>query len=272
MFLAKFSVFIVFLLLCCCFCCLLFFVGACWCLLVPLVVVGLVVCLGCVQDCWPSSPDPPPPNRRSLWPPKISLFFSLSRNFFLSSQIEFWWHVWSSTGPPFPWTAQNVFFFSLSCRNFLSFFSLFRGLLWWCFDGASNTKFPREDPQRRREKERILQRERGKKSAIFWAPRLRAPTLRAKALRASTFSGFGPLRSSFSSCCSFFLCIFNCFFFFKKIFNVFSFFSQKLFSQKKKIIFWVILACTCVKPLVRLFVCQRVGPFLVRFGSVLIIV
>ena len=73
-------------------------------------------------------------------------------------------------------------------------------------------------------------RERVKKSAKFWAPRLRAPTLRAPTLRGptlwaptlraeaprlSTFSGFGPLRSSFLSCCSFvpFLCIFNCFYF-----------------------------------------------------------
>ena len=44
-------------------------------------------------------------------------------------------------------------------------------------------------------------------------PPLRAPTLRAEALRASTLCGFGPLRSSFLTCCSFvlFLCIFNCF-------------------------------------------------------------
>ena len=31
----------------------------------------------------------------------------------------------------------------------------------------------------------------------------------------------------------------------------------------------VILAYTCVKPLVRLYVCQRVGPFWVHFGSIL---
>ena len=44
---------------------------------------------------------------------------------------------------------------------------------------------------------------------------LRPPSLRAEALQASTFSGFGPLRSSFLPCCSFvfFLCIFNCFYF-----------------------------------------------------------
>ena len=29
----------------------------------------------------------------------------------------------------------------------------------------------------------------------------------------------------------------------------------------------VILACTCVKRLVRLYVCQRVGPFWVHFGD-----
>ena len=108
--------------------------------------------------------------------------------------------------------------------------------------GASNTtKIPREDPQREREreKERRWGQEREKKSAKFWAPAfghppfeptlrfptlrahippgstLRPPSLRAEALQASTFSGFGPLRSSFLPCCSFvlFLCIFNCFYF-----------------------------------------------------------
>ena len=95
-------------------------------------------------------------------------------------------------------------------------------------------KTPREG-----RKERKWEREREKKSAKFWALRLRAPTLRAPhaavpdpsgpippgstlrphlpssggpPVRASTFSLFGPLRSSFLSCCSFvFLCIFNCF-------------------------------------------------------------
>ena len=118
------------------------------------------------------------------------------------------------------------------------------------YPGASNTtKFPREDPQREREKERKWGREMEKKSAKFWPPTLRAPTLRAptlraptlgtptlrppffraEALRASTFSGFGPLRSSFLSCCSFvlFLCIFNCFFF---LVIFFYFFLKKNFS------------------------------------------
>ena len=41
------------------------------------------------------------------------------------------------------------------------------------------------------------------------APPFGLPSLRAEALRASTFSGFGPLRSSFLSCCSFvFFCVF----------------------------------------------------------------
>ena len=68
------------------------------------------------------------------------------------------------------------------------------------------------------------------------APPFGPPSLRAEALRASTFSGFGPLRSSFLSCCSFvFFCVFlivsiSCFFFFEKFqcFS-FSFVSQKLF-------------------------------------------
>ena len=65
-------------------CCLLLFVGACWCLLVP---VGACWCLcgGCVQDFWASPPDPPPLDRPSPGPPKISLFFfSLSRRKFHS--------------------------------------------------------------------------------------------------------------------------------------------------------------------------------------------
>ena len=40
-------------------------------------------------------------------------------------------------------------------------------------------------------------------------------------------------------------------------------------GTQSSIIFWVILAYTCVKPLVRLYVCQRVGPFWVHFGSIL---
>ena len=40
-------------------------------------------------------------------------------------------------------------------------------------------------------------------------------------------------------------------------------------SKRLREEWWVILACTCVKPLVRLYVCQRVGPFLVHFGSIL---
>ena len=66
--------------------CLLVPVGACWCLLVPvgacwrlLVVLVGGCCLcggGCVQDFWASHPDPPPPDRPSPGPPKISLFFS----------------------------------------------------------------------------------------------------------------------------------------------------------------------------------------------------
>ena len=98
-------------------------------------------------------------------------------------------------------------------------------------------KTPRE---REREKKSEDGGRRGKKkSAKFWAPAfghppfeptlrfptlrahippgstLRPPSLRAEALQASTFSGFGPLRSSFLPCCSFvlFLCIFNCFYF-----------------------------------------------------------
>ena len=67
-------------------------------------------------------------------------------------------------------------------------------------------------------------------------PRPFRPPFLPEALRASTFSGFGPLRSSFLTCCSFVLvlCIFNCFyfltfFFFKKI-TVFLF----VFFKKKK--------------------------------------
>ena len=77
----------------------------------------------------------------------------------------------------------------------------------------------------------------GKKTRNFWSPALgpppieptlRAPpllappfgppSLRAEALRASTFSGFGPLRSSFLSCSSFVVI-----FFFFENFTVFVF-------------------------------------------------
>ena len=52
--------------------------------------------------------------------------------------------------------------------------------------GASNTtKFPREDPQRERKRAKMGAGE-GKKSAKFWALRLRAPTLRAPTLRCPT--------------------------------------------------------------------------------------
>ena len=84
--------------------CLLVPVGACWCLLVPvgacwcLLVVVVCVCGGCVQDFWASPPDPPPLDRPSPGPPKISLFFfSLPPeiSFFLLSLggllVEFWW-------------------------------------------------------------------------------------------------------------------------------------------------------------------------------------
>ena len=61
-------------------CCLLVPVGAGWCLLVVLVggacwCCCLSVCGGCVQDFWASPPDPPPQDRPSPGPPKISLFF-----------------------------------------------------------------------------------------------------------------------------------------------------------------------------------------------------
>ena len=39
---------------------------------------------GCVQDFWASPPDPPPPDRPSPGPPKISLFF-----FSLMPEISF---------------------------------------------------------------------------------------------------------------------------------------------------------------------------------------
>ena len=43
------------------------------------------------------------------------------------------------------------------------------------------------------------------RSSISPGSTLRPPSLRAEGLRAATFSGFGPLRSLFSSCCSFVL-------------------------------------------------------------------
>ena len=81
---------------CCCCSSRLLFVGACWCLLVPvgacwclLVPVGACwcVCGGCVQHFWACPPDPPPPDRPSPGPPKISLFFSLSRPHFRSFSL-----------------------------------------------------------------------------------------------------------------------------------------------------------------------------------------
>ena len=60
--------------------------------------------------------------------------------------------------------------------------------------GASNTtKIPRKRPKER-EKRMKNCGGRGKKSAKFWAPTVRAPTLRGRGptLRALTFSGFGP--------------------------------------------------------------------------------
>ena len=114
----------------------------------------------------------------------------------------------------FPLPPQNSFFSSLSGGLLVEF--------WGCFEdrdpqmctfqapGASNTtKIPREDPIEGR-KERILRRDREKKSAkfraphpsgphFFWVgpptlrtPTLRTPTLRGLTLRGPTFSGLGP--------------------------------------------------------------------------------
>ena len=72
---------------CCCCCSWLVPVGGacCWCLLVvPVGGCCLCVCGGCVQDFGASPPDPPPPDRPSPAPPKISLFF-----FSLPPEISF---------------------------------------------------------------------------------------------------------------------------------------------------------------------------------------
>ena len=54
--------------------------------------------------------------------------------------------------------------------------------------GVSNTtKIPREDPQERVEREKIVAGE-GKKARNFWAP----PPFGASSLRGPTFPGFGP--------------------------------------------------------------------------------
>ena len=91
----------------------------------------------------------------------------------------------------------------------------------------------RRPPEREREKAKMGAGV-GKKSAKFWAPTFGPPplgpnffqvwapplwapnpSLRAEALQAPTFSGFGPLRSSFYHFTHLFfsLCIFNCFYF-----------------------------------------------------------
>ena len=61
--------------------CLLVPVGACWCLLVP---VGCVCVVGVFKIFGPLPRTPPPPDRPSPRPPKISLFF-----FSLPPEISF---------------------------------------------------------------------------------------------------------------------------------------------------------------------------------------
>ena len=90
---------LLFLVACCCCCSWLFLVvagcflkfpvGACWCLLVLVCVCG-----GCVQDFWASPPDPPPPDRPSPGPPKISLFvFSPANDAATHCWMAFMYHL-----------------------------------------------------------------------------------------------------------------------------------------------------------------------------------
>ena len=181
---------------------------------------------------------PLPPDR-----PKFCAFFPVfpQFSFFLLSLswgllVEFWWRL-KRRGPErrgFTQQPEN------SKRAHLRVPELQK------HHQISTRRPPRE---RAREKERKWVREREKKARNFGAPAfgphpsdphpwglgppptlrapippgstLRPPSLRAEALQASTFSGFGPLRSSFLSCCSicsfvghFELSFLFCFFFF----------------------------------------------------------
>ena len=103
-------------------------------------------------------------------------------------------------------TCLSVLCLFLFCLLLLPLALIFSLTLSTCSLSCSSTAMSSEPP---RIKATAL------RATTLRAPTLRPSLLRAEALRASTFSWFGPLRSSFLSCCSFvlFVCIFHCFYF-----------------------------------------------------------
>ena len=163
-----------------------------WCVVVVLCCV-VVWCVGavCVQNfrgCVENLGAPPTPLRRtpspdsnpSAGPPKISLFFSLSRHNFLSF-FSLFGVLSLNFGGVFEGREKGIYTFGLSgCRGPPGLHTTTRELQTCTFQGpgASNTtKIPRKDPKKREERKKIVVVE-GKKARNFGpfrAPPFRAP-------------------------------------------------------------------------------------------------
>ena len=145
-------------------------------------------CGGCVQDFWPSPPDPPPPDRPSPGPPKISLFFFPSPaakiRSFLPSLGVFSLNFGGVLEDQDP---------QMCTRGRRGFTRQTRELQTRTFErpGASNTtKFPLENPQR--EERMKFPVGEGKKARNFGPPPF-GPTLRAPhPFGPPLFLGSGP--------------------------------------------------------------------------------